>query len=327
MTTLILCTSQPNDLFVSRAVKENSKTSGDIIVVATNASANNALKQAGLPSQFIFFDLPINRKEENRKFSDLAMPGVFGDTLFGGTDFPVWKALSIDRLSFWSEGSRALAILGALSALKWNKLITDLNIYSPYPFAAFSICRNRGGRSIAIQSHTLRSKEFFDIAPHLDFDEFIVLKGEEQLARKTGAKIIVGGEANTKQTEDRSASDLRSGLGIGSKEYVTGIMFDKIHEIQAKMYLEWLLKNKGGIPVFFTVDSRSRVLLRKCLYPHQDIIRHLDLSMHSVCDEVVAFGWHESLRGIKGLKIIDWYGISGAKDVAPEGVSVSVLPD
>ena len=319
MTPLILCTSTPSKLFLNYAVRRHISSGGDTIILASSAEINRKLKDAGLPSQNIMLSISESQTERDRRFAELAMPGVFGDKKFPGTDLEVWKVMSMDRLSFWNGGINSAKFVEIIELLDWDALITDVNIYSPLPFAALSISKSRGVRSVGVQSHTLRSKEFFDIAPFLDFDEMIVYEGEEQLAKRTGARIIAGGAKNQKQIGAQSGQGLRSGFGIGSNTQVTGVIFDKRYEAQARMFLS---SHSGAVTVFLTVDNRSKELLYKCL-PDANI-RHIGFDMLPMCNTVIAFGWHEELERVdpKRLTIIDLYGLSGAKDVVPQNIEV-----
>lgn len=325
MTSLVLSTTKPSSLFIEEALLEQNRTGNDVIVVSSTVGGNSDLKQAGLPSQNIYMTIPESFPERDAAFAELAMPGVFQDATFPDTHLEIWKVLSIDRLSFWNGGKPSLEFINMLKSLRWDKLITDLNIYSNYPFAALGIAKNRGVHAKAVQVHPLRTKEFFDIAPHVTFDEVVVNKGDESLARRVKGKVIAKGVARQKPIASRDGQGLRNGLGYGPmpNERIVGVIFDKLYESQARMFIKSFNTNSGRL-VVFTLDDRSKALLPKCLRPYHNKFTHHDISMHPICNEIIAFGWHEDLQNISRCKIVD-NGIAGAKDIAPEGIEVEVM--
>lgn len=273
----------------------------------TNSSDVSAqLKQLHLPVQNIYCEPPMTHEARDRQFAELAMPGVFGDTVFPNSDLPLYEVLSIDRLSFWNRSFVAETEQEIIASLQWDMAITDLNIYSTLPFAVLSEARKRNAKTIAIETVSLRSREVLLLGKYLGFDKFVVGGDSASfLARAIPKGKIIGVEdANLKPTANQSASNTLSGFAV---------VFDKEFEWEYRTFLGGQLGN------FTTLvhDDRSKELLFKCVPPHYHHLISLGNTGKSY-RKVIAFGWRDYLyRYGSAVELMDLGGKTLAEAVAP----------
>jgi hypothetical protein len=324
MTTLIIATSL-SDLFVNEILLEQTRTSGDTLIIATNADVNRILKEAGLPSQFISPNIDESWTERDTGFRDLCMPGVFGDAMFFGTKLPVHKVLSIDRLSFWYGGRNARQMCEWIDSLSWDKAIVSYDLSSHLPFYVMQSANGR--ECVAVQTTSIRTKETYDIASRLTFDSFVVRQEDAEFLASAGYSRNVVAKSLFVKTEpivESQGNDaLRKGLGLTASDYVAGVVFDKRDEWQCRAFVNrYVSMPQRPRLMFFTFDSRSNDLLPKCLAPYYDYIQIYDKQLIQACNEVIAFRWDDYLAGIKEVTIIDYHGINMAKQIAPSGTKV-----
>jgi hypothetical protein len=74
------------------------------VVVDTDDGLHAQLKAVGISSIPLRGVGPKSWAERDVRFRELAMPGNLTAN-FPGTDLPIWKVLSIDRLNFWFRPS------------------------------------------------------------------------------------------------------------------------------------------------------------------------------------------------------------------------------
>ena len=326
MTTLIVATSL-SDIFINEILLEQTRTSGDTLIITTNADVNRTLKDIGLPSQFISSNIDESWTERDTGFRDLCMPGVFGDTMFFGTKLAVHKVLSIDRLSFWYGGRNALQLCQWIDELSWDKAIVSYDLSSHLPFYVMQSANERSVECVAVQTTSIRTKETYDIASRLTFDTFVVRQEDEAYLVSTGYKGSVVGKSLFVKTEpiveSRENDALRKGLGFSSDEHVVGVVFDKRDEWQCRTFLSRYV-NMSNRPqlMFFTFDGRSNDLLPKCLTPYYHFVKMYDRQLIDACNEVVAFRWDDYLSSYENVTIIDYHGINKAKLLAPSKTKV-----
>jgi hypothetical protein len=324
MTTLIIATSL-SDLFVNEILLEQTRTSGDTLIIATNAEVNRVLKEAGLPSQFISSAIDESWTERDTGFRDLCMPGVFGDATFFGTKLPVDKVLSIDRLSFWYGGRNAKQLCEWIDSLSWDKAIVSYDLSSHLPLYVMQAANGR--ECVAVQTTGVRTKETYDIAPRLTFSSFIARQEDEEFlvsAGYSGSLVAKSLFVKTEPIVESPVKDaLRKGLGLGETDYAAGVVFDKRDEWQCRTFMNRYV-NMPQRPrlMFFTFDSRSNDLLPKCLAPYYDYVQVYDKQLIQACNEVIAFRWDDYLVGIEGLTIIDYHGINKARLIAPNDTRI-----
>ena len=157
--TLFLFTSLSHEM-IDAAVQESFQSSGQVIFVDLDDSIRGNLKNLGISSVPIRVEKKMDWGKRDTEFRTLAMPGKQLDYNFPGTDLPVWKVLSLDRLSFWYRGDVVKRQYEALMALNWDRAIVPLDMYHPLPWY---LARYSGRQATAIQVSSLKTREWLDL--------------------------------------------------------------------------------------------------------------------------------------------------------------------
>lgn len=327
MTTLIIATSV-SKLFLNEVLIEQTRTANDTIVIATNADTNKTLKEIGVPSQHILPALNESQAQRDVSFRDLAMPGVFGDVTFFGTKLPIYKVLSIDRLSFWHGSQNANLLCEYIEALRWDRLIVSLDTHHHLPFYAMYEAKRRNAHSSAIKTHSIRTKEMYDMARRLTFDSVVVEAEEERTYLSSlgySGEIIVRPliERKERTVASPKRDGLRKGLGVSENERIVGIVFDKRYEWSVRKFMSTYVSNPiRPRLLFFAFDDRSKDLLPKCTKPYDNFVQLYTHDFFEACDQIVAFGWDDYLASLANVSIVDYNGINKAKAIAPSDIQV-----
>lgn len=268
MASLVLASSY-TDRFAEEIIRLINRENGNVTVVSTFAEVNIRLKEAGIPSQHMLVTPPENRKERDESFADLAMPGALGGYDFPDTTLPVWQVLSIDRLSFWYEGEKSDTLLNLVDSLDWDTLLTDIHIYSHYPFAAAHLAKKRGARTIGVVTTPVYDIEYRRIKKNLGnlFDE--VIQEKQQSPQEIGVDPT-----------------FKRGLTGNEFGQQLGVVFDARHEWETRRFL----RTSPNAIVIVTnqrdEDVAKRVLAGKRIF---------GIEAAKAADSIIAFKWHEGL--------------------------------
>lgn len=151
---------------------------GQTIVVDLQDDVHTTLKQVGISSLPIRVSQKMDWGRRDSAFRELAMPGKQLDFDIPGTKLPLWKVLSIDRLSFWYRWESAKMEYDLVTALNWNKAFVPLDVNHPLPWA---LARHSGREVIAVQSGPIRTREIYDLAQSgaLPFSAVVHTSGED----------------------------------------------------------------------------------------------------------------------------------------------------
>jgi hypothetical protein len=107
------------------------------------------------------------------------MPGEGLGINLPGTDLRAWKVLSLDRLSFWYRGLQAQQEYELVMALEWERAYVPLDANSPLPYA---LARHSGREVVGIQSGSLRTREWYDLAhAGLPFSSVVVVDTKDKI--------------------------------------------------------------------------------------------------------------------------------------------------
>jgi hypothetical protein len=270
---------------------------------------------------------PIKQKtmgisDMDKMFAEEMLPGVmesYGN--FPGTDLPVWKVLSLDRLKFWFDYG-AKTNLEFIRSIEYDRVYVSLDLDNPYPWNIFP----DDAEYIAIKTNPIRTAEFVLYSPRFEFDEIWVdSREDEEFLKKIRTKTTVRVKEKEKtriitRKQVKSQESGKLDLGFGSDSRVIGVMFDKRDEWQTRLFLSL---NHGKNILLFPVDTRSRELARDVLHEYKFFIQSNEQVAY-MCDEVVAFRWDDRYtpRKLSTFKIIDYGGMNMANVLAPDGIVV-----
>ena len=318
MKSLFVITTM-SQLMMNTLLHEHNEN--EVTVVTPYESVAHDMFNLGI-SCFLLEEKLMGISARDRIFADEMMPGImesYGD--FPGTDLPVWKVLSLDRLKFWFDyGTRTN--LDFIEHIDYDRLYVSLDLDSPYPWNIYP----DDAEYIAIKTNPVRTAEFFLYSNRFNFDEIWVESEEDrEFLKKIRVKstIRVKGKENTKiiirrEVESQESESAKVGLGFENDAYVIGVIFDKRDEWQTRLFFS-LSQDKNIL--LFPVDDRSRVLAKDVLHGYKFFIQS-NPEIAKMCDEVVSFRWDDrySPRDLKNFKIIDYGDINMAKIIAPDGV-------
>jgi hypothetical protein len=327
---LFLITSL-SDLMIQYLLLENNN--GDVLVVTPRQDVAKLLSEFGINTFFLSTDKYLDVKDRDREFKELAMPGVFSDTVFDGTDLPAWQVLSIDRLKFWYIPENEI-FLDFIDSSNLDKVYVSFDIGSALPIPVMLLADKREAHCVAVKTEPIKTIEIFDMIPFLTFNEYLVNEKEDvRFLKNAGVQenITVISKGDLPKTEYPSKETLRETLGITPDITVSGIRFDKRDERQCRKALEIIKTNdnKKIVPFIFPVDDRSAELAPSSLYEYKEMIYiQYQPEMMAACDEIICFRWDDNycLDLPIDPTIFDIHGINKAEFIAPKHIEIQGIP-
>ena len=103
--------------------------SGPTVVVDFDDAIHAQLKSLGISSIPIRVPGDTSWAQRDTDFAKLALPGSLTEP-FPLTDLPMWKVLSLDRLSFWYRGRQAQLEYEAVMGLDWDSALVPLRLHN-----------------------------------------------------------------------------------------------------------------------------------------------------------------------------------------------------
>lgn len=232
-----------SDLLLEEIIK--SQASGEkAVVVCTTNEIQNRLADINITAFKVLPDRK-SQKEHDKWFASEFMPGVFADTVFVKTTFPVWEAESIDRLRFWAANWQQIReFIGNFSP---EEIVIPLDYYNPFILDHDNIT--------AVKTHEIVSPLSRDILPNMPFKKIIVSTNREHDFVKSivGERVEVVSREINRQRPVVSQNRIDAFIAqYGVRENV--FVFDKQYT--------WMLTRKAGqAKTFIAVDQRSEELL------------------------------------------------------------------
>lgn len=279
--------SRISDLVVLDILKQQQKHSGNIQVVTFSDDVSARLSNYGIHSQVIqHLDSGVDYYD---KFLNNESP------ISGEVDgMPLWKVLGIDRLNFWHD-RRTVDIL---STLQLDSLTISFDIYDILVWQIASIAKERGIPVRAIQTHSVRERESFDLLPILPIDELVVSYEADKLTDKCTV-FNIGQNRKRVQAEQENAQD------------ETAVIFDKRDEYQFRRFL-MSGQLRGAFSVFVT-DARSEELYYRYLHPRIGVNVYDDLNLLRLRKRVVMFRFIEDIvyKFVPESVLVDIYDFGG----------------
>lgn len=259
--------SRISDLLVLDILKRQQKYSGNLVVLVFDNEIVKKLEQYGIHSQL------VSPKNSGVDYHDKYL----GDksSISGDLDgMPLWKMLGIDRLNFWYD-PRTIEIV---SALDFESLTISLDIYDTLVWQIASIAKGRKVLVRAIQTHSVRTREMYDLLPASPIDELIVSFPADDLYNS--AAVINSG---ARPRVAKQSEELRD---------ETAVIFDKRDEYQFRRLLSTV---KTGKFVVFPSDNRSEELYLRYLHKHIGVPIYDDITLLRQFRQVVAFRFDDDL--------------------------------
>jgi hypothetical protein len=224
---------------------------------------------------------------------------------FLGTNLPLYKVMSIDRLNFWYRGLQAKRQFESIMALEWDTAYVPLDLYHPLPFA---LARHSGRKVIGVQISSLRTREWYDLLSSAvpNFAEWKVGRESDlKFLQSFGVKadlIQIEPEATVNPPQKESRDSMRKGLGIPDGYKVGLVFFDSQCEWEFRQLLPSLLGFYQMLYVYPLHPYDLRNL--QDLGVIQNPIKIADnLSIETACDEAVLLRMDYNLAKGRGIPV------------------------
>ena len=305
MTTLVFCSSLSRtflDIVIQTIHRERC------IVVDTTDDIHAQLKSMGISSLPLRVQGDRSWKERDLLFKEIAMPGNLTSN-FPGTELPIWKVLSIDRLSFWNRGAASQNEMEILLALDWQQAVVPLDLRHPIPWVI-----GRMKPTVAVQTQPIRTREWADlfIANQVPFTEMIAWNQKDaQFISGFLQKHVTHHDCNDwslgiPATDDERKA-LRAAMGIPVGVPTALVLFESQTEWEFRTCLPQLMQNYVNV-LIYPMTAVDRKNLSGLGFTSGERIKVIDsLSVEPVADIAVVFRYQEDL--LKGrrlpIKILD----------------------
>lgn len=308
---ILFCITSLSDIMIDLVLEKGNR---DDVVVATSRTEDTAALANGFSTTRLFV-MPVGerktRAESDELFAEIALPGLFENSVFDGTKLPVHSVLALDRLKFWFLPSTTE--FDFIDNLSFSEAYISIDLGSAIPWVAYLAAKKHGVPVIGVQTEDIRTKEFLDLIKIIDLDSIIVTPDNTDFVQNICDTNVVtrgktrGGE---RPAESQVKLELRKGFGIRNGEKVAGILFDKRDEWQCR---RWLSENIGTYERTFIipVDSRASELVQGVLHeylPWVDIVR--DNAILGGCDDIIAFRYYHQELTAYNVIYSDYAGLN-----------------
>ena len=310
MTTLAVVTAFSRT-YAATCLAIQHRELGKGIFITPQKDSYQSMKSMGLSPILLDVETHQTWTERDAHFASVAMPGSmeFG---FEGTNLPVWKVMSIDRLYFWFRGKSVFRAIEAIEALSFDKLLVSLDIHSPLPWALANL-----HPAVAVQCGSILSREFSDLAPYLPFDKILVRDEiSAKFLKKCGTKedkILQASEdfPVPNEVDKKQRDKIREGLGIDPTRKVVATIYDSQTEWALRRWLQAVSSSMTPQTLIIVVKNKyqRKQLYSLCckLFSGITFLVVEDQSLIYVADELVCFRLDEEMsRSINiPIKIMD----------------------
>ena len=284
----------------------------ETVIVDTDDSIHNHLQSIGISSVALRSPGDNGWGDRDKSFAGLAMPGVQLADTFLGTNLPLYKVMSIDRLNFWYRGLQAKRQFESIMALEWDVAYVPLDLHNPLPFA---LMRHSGRKVIGVQISTLRTREWHDLLSSAvpNFSEWKVgRETDRKFLESFGVKadlIEIEPETKTEPPTKEAKAAARKGLGIPDGYNVGLVLFDSQTEWEFRQLIPTLLSLYQLVFVYPIHAYDLRNLQDLGVIGGQ--IKLTDtLSVESACDEVflMRYDYNQVKNRMVPVRLLDITG-------------------
>lgn len=267
--------------------------SGPTIVADFDDEIHAKLKSVGISSVPIRVPGDSSWAQRDTDFAKLAMPGSLGFN-FQGTDLPIWKTLSLDRLSFWYKGRQAQLQYEALMGLDWQTALVPLSLHHPVPWR---LARER--KVMAVQTEPLRTRAWRDwLARPLPFTKLFLWSQRDIdfLKHFTGEMYLCeAGDFPAGAPVDKNERlQARKMLGISEYASVALVMFDSQTEWEFRATLLEITQMYNHV-LIYPLQAYDRRNLSDLGVSGGNLRIVESLSFEAAADEVVTFRYEDSM--------------------------------
>ena len=269
--------------------------SGPTVVVDFDDAIHAQLKSIGISSIPIRVPGDSSWAQRDTDFAKLALPGSLTEP-FPLTDLPMWKVLSLDRLSFWYRGRQARLEYEAVMGLDWDSALVPLSLHNPLPWR---IAREKP--TMAVQTELLRTRAWLDwLSKPMPFTR-VFLTSQKDV---DFVKPYYRGEIHLVESSDFppgqpvsavERSQSRKLLGIGDGERVGLVLFESQTEWEFRSVLADLVNYYQRV-LIYPVNDYDRRNLTDLGIVSVGPIRIVDsIVFEAAADEVILGRYHEPL--------------------------------
>lgn len=277
----------------------------ETVVVDTDDAVHNRLTQIGISSVALRSPGDKGWGERDAAFAKLAMPGTQLLEPFGGTNLPMWKVMSIDRLNFWYRGKQAKNQYESIMALEWDKAFVPLDLHHPLPFA---LSRHSKRHVVGVQVSTFRTREWYDLlsAKVPQFSEWKVGQPTEQKwLAKFGVRadlVQIEPEPQTEAPSKDSKKAMRKALNVPDGYKVGLVFFDSQCEWEFRQLIPTLNSMYNLVYVYPLHDYDLRNLQDLNVIGGQMKLAD-SLSIEAICDEAVLMRFEYNLAKNRAIPV------------------------
>mgnify|MGYP001575123663 FL=1 len=298
MTSLAIVSSV-SDLLQYYLVREHRRTNGELSIIATTQQSYQQIKQVGLSPILIQPNPKFSWAEHDQLFSKIAMWETEAlDFELPGLHLPIWKVLSLDRLSFWFGGAYSERFRRLIDLMKRDRLIVSLDMKSPHVWGYRDVSYT------AVQTQPIRTRDVLDFAPHLPFSQ-IVLRSQRDadFLKEQGYKgeldvITIDDTRPIPPREDEFLS-MRQGLNIDPAEKVLLVFYEGQIEWAFRRWVQKRIeKPRGEIILILPASKRDESILmatagRMLQHVRYQIVTNWDVEV--AANEIIMFQYRDDI--------------------------------
>jgi len=319
--------SSMSDLMINTVLKHDMRNDS-VLVVTMRRDVYSFMYQLGIDCIILSQTKPISTRDRDRMFREMAMPGEFGQSVFLGTDLPMWQVLGIDRFRLWYTPHN-LDYVRFIDNLTWDKAYVSLDIGDALPMAISLLAYDRGISCVAVQTEPIRTLEVYDLAHSFSFTEYYVnTQSDKDFLVSAGLGALSFGYEIARSAYPNKDT-VRNAMNIDKATTITGVFLDKRDERQCRVFLD-MITTLGSPDIIwvFPTDSRGAELAPKLLHQYSQYLTVMeDRKMIAACDELVSFRWDDSYCLDVPIPVIifDPHGINRSDLIAPRGIEIRRL--
>lgn len=288
MNKIAFSISKLSELIIEEIIHQSRRNWVD--VYTNNYNLIESIESLGVECIYVPYNEEKSKEVRDKKFFDLFMPGDLDGLSLNG--FPVWKALSLDRLKFWYSD-----YYSKYDFPHYDVCYYSLDIMSSFPWVIDA------DKRIGIKVNSLRTREMVDFLRSGYFDEVIVSFDDElKLADVTKSKGI---KRQTKQILNNQS--FRDSHAYGKE--VVGIIFDKQNDWQYRLFLDKLTTKPHLFDRYYFMAFASDERSAELFYTIGGKLELQPLVLLKNCNKIVDFAFHESIyNNCLGEYVIADYG-------------------
>lgn len=292
MRTLVLFTAIGNGMI---SLAYDAMDSGQTVCVDFDDAIHAQLKQLGISSIPLRMPGDTSWSQRDSDFAKAAMPGSL-DFNFPGTNLPVWKVLSLDRLSFWYRGRQADMEYEAVMGLEWETAIAPFSLGHPLPWR---LAQEK--KVVAMQTEPIRTRAWRDwLSRPVPFSSvFVQSQNDADFLKKfysgniyvhPNAAIAPGAPVSP---DERNS--LRKGMNIAGGAKVALVLFDSQTEWEFRTAFPEIINAYNNVLIYPLRPHDLRNLYDFGVVSSGKVRVVDSMSVEPAADEAILFRYDEGL--------------------------------